>query len=148
MATRMTTEAKMPTWVRLAAALGAAWSAFGVVQWSGQAFATPTMLMAKGMTADQAALYAALPGWMTTVFAIGVFGGLAGSILLLAGRRAAGPLLAMSLVGYIALYIGDITEGVFAAFGAGQVAMLTLVVAIAVGLVALSTSAGRHGWLR
>lgn len=138
---------RMPIGVRMIVALGAAWNLFGVVQWSGQAFATPTMLMAKGMTPEQATLYAALPGWMTTVFAIGVFGGLAGSLLLLVGRRAATTLLAMSLVGYVALYVGDIVEGVFVAFGTPQVVILSMVVAIAVALLALSIAAGRRGWL-
>lgn len=139
---------RMPAAFRIIAALGAAWNLFGVVQWSGQAFATPTMLMAKGMTPAQAALYAALPGWMVTVFAIGVFGGLAGSLLLLAGRRAATTLLVMSLIGYIALYVGDIVEGVFAAFGTPQIIILSIVVAIAAALMAIAVAAGRRGWLK
>lgn len=138
----------MPNAVRIASGLGVAWNIFGVVQFSGQALSTPTMLMSKGMTPEQAALYAALPAWMTIVFAVGVFGGLAGSILLLIGRRAATITLAASLVGYAALYVGDITEGVFAAFGTSQVVILSTVVAIAVGLLALSIYAQRKNWLR
>ena len=106
------------------------------------------MLMAKGMTAAQANLYASLPGWMTIVFAIGVFGGLVGATLLLIGQRAASTLLGMSLIGYIALYIGDITQGVFAAFGTSQVVVLTIVVAIAAALLMLSLHADRRGSLR
>lgn len=143
-----TTAASMPTLIRGVAALGVAWNVFGVIQFWGQVSATPAMLMAKGMTAAQATLYASLPGWMTIVFAIGVFGGLVGAALLLIGQRAATTLLAMSLVGYIALYIGDITQGVFAAFGIGQVVVLSIVVAIAVALLALSLHADRQGWLR
>ncbi len=143
-----TTSASMPTLVRAAAALGAAWNIFGVIQFWGQVSATPAMLMAKGMTAAQANLYASLPGWMTIVFAIGVFGGLAGALLLLIGQRVAATLLGMSLVGYIVLYIGDITQGVFAAFGTGQVVVLTIVVTIAAALLILSLHADRRGWLR
>ena len=142
------TARRLPVGLRVLAALGVAWNVFGIVQWSGQVFATPTMLMAKGMTQAQATLYAALPAWMTTVFAIGVFGGTVGALLLLAGRRAATTALAVSLVGYVALYIGDITEGVFAAFGVPQVIILSTVVAIAVGLFTLALHADRRGWLR
>lgn len=139
---------RLPVGVRVLAALGAAWNVFGIIQWLGQVQATPTVLMSKGMTEAQATLYAALPGWMTTVFAIGVFGGLIGALLLLIGRRAATTVLGVSLVGYVALYIGDITEGVFAAFGTPQVVVLTIVVAIAVGLLILAVQADRRGWLR
>lgn len=143
-----TTFASMPTLIRAVAALGVAWNVFGVVQFWGQVSATPAMLMAKGMTAAQANLYASLPGWMTIVFAIGVFGGLVGATLLLIGQRAASTLLGMSLIGYIALYIGDITQGVFAAFGTSQVVVLTIVVAIAAALLMLSLHADRRGSLR
>lgn len=146
--TMPTTAASMPTLIRAAAALGAAWNIFGVIQFWGQVSATPAMLMAKGMTAAQANLYASLPGWMTIVFAIGVFAGLVGTVLLLIGQRVATTLLGMSLVGYIALYIGDITQGVFAAFGTGQVVVLSIVVAIAVALLLLALHADRRGWLR
>ncbi|OYY62977.1 hypothetical protein [Sphingomonas sp. 28-62-11] len=139
---------RMSVLIRAVAAMGAAWNVFGVIQFWGQVSAAPAMLMAKGMTADQANFYASPPGWMTIVFGIGVFGGLAGSFLLLAGRRLATTLFGMSLVGYIALYIGDITEGVFAAFGTPQIVILTIVVAIAVGLLMLSLHANRRGWLR
>lgn len=140
-----TTSASMPTLIRAVAALGVAWNVFGVVQFWDQVSATPAMLMAKGMTAAQANLYASLPGWMTIVFAIGVFGGLVGATLLLIGQRAASTLLGMSLIGYIALYIGDITQGVFAAFGTSQVVVLTIVVAIAAALLMLSLHADRRG---
>ena len=130
------------------AALGAAWNLFGVYQWWGQFNASPAMLMGKGMTPEQATLYALLPWWMTLVFAVGVFGGLAGSLLLLAGRRVAVPVLWASLGGYLVLYAGDIALGVFAVFGTPQVVVLTIVVAIAVGLLALAVQMERRGLLR
>lgn len=147
METTISTRA-MPRSVRVLAALGIAWNGFGIVQWSGQTFASPAVLVAKGMTPAQAALYAALPGWMTIVFAIGVFGGLAGSILLAIGRRAALTALGMSLLGYIALFVGDIVERVFAAFGLPHMLVLMIVVAIATGLLLLALHADRRAWLR
>ena len=74
------------------------------------------------------------PAWMTAAFAVGVLGGLLGSGLLLLRRPAAQPVLAVSLAAYLALWIGDAVHGVFAALGAPQVVILTLVVAIAAGL--------------
>lgn len=132
-----------PNAIKVLAGLGMAWNLFGVVQFSGQVLSTPAMLMDKGMTPAQAALYAGLPVWMTIAFAIGVFGGLAGSTLLLVGRRGATATLAVSLAGYVLLFLGDITEGVFAAFGPSQVAILTTVVVIAIGILGLSIRVDR-----
>jgi len=122
----------------LVAALGIAWNLFGVSQFLGTLRSTPESLMEMGMTRAQAAVYTSYPTWMTVGFAVGVFGGLAGSVLLLTRRRAAVPVFAASLAGYVVLFVGDVTEGVFAALGASQVAILSTVVAIAAGLLAWS----------
>jgi hypothetical protein len=75
---------------------------------------------------------------MTLAFAGGVFGGLAGSVLLLLRREEAMPVPLAWFAAYVALWIGEAVHGVFAAMGAPQVAILTLVMAIAAGLLALS----------
>lgn len=51
----------------------------------------------------------------------------------------AAPVLLTSLVAYVALWIGDVVHGVFAALGTPQVVILTTVVAIAAALFALSS---------
>jgi hypothetical protein len=129
---------------RIAGILGVAWNLFGIVQFVRTVTASREALISGGMTPVQAEIYAGLPFWMDAAFAIGVFGGLAGSVLLVVGHRAAVPVLAVSLVAYLVLYAGDIALGVFAAFGTPQVAILTTVVAIAAALlgVALKARAG------
>ena len=128
----------LPKWFWICAGLGLAWNMFGVVQFMGTAMAPQEGLMMGGMTKAQADLYFGLPVWMNIAFAIGVFGGLLGSALLLLRRKQAVPVLAVSLAAYIVLYIGDITEGVFAIMGSEQVIILTSVVLIAVGLLWLA----------
>ncbi|MEY3209528.1 MAG: hypothetical protein RIT28_9 [Pseudomonadota bacterium] len=130
------------------ATLGALWSLFGVVQLLQTLQSTPQSLQAMGMTPEQAAVYSSYPAWMTLGFAVGAFGGLVGSVLLLARRRLATPIFVASLVGYVVLYVGDITEGVFAALGAPQVAVLTAVVLIASGLLVWSRHLSQRGLLR
>lgn len=122
----------------------AAWNLFGVVQFITSLKRTPESLVAMGMTPAQAATYASYPAWMTVGFALGAFGGLVGSTLLLSRRASAVPVFAASLLGYLVLFLGDITEGVFAALGAPQVVILTSVVAIAVALLAWSRRLARH----
>lgn len=125
------------------AAAGLAWNAFGLWRLAATAFATEADLVAGGFTPAQAALYAALPGWMDLAFAVGVLGGMLGCVLLMLGRRLARPVLGVSLAAYLALYAGDIAHGVFAAFGAGQVAVLTVVVLVAAGLLWLAARPAR-----
>ncbi len=61
--------------------------------------------------------------------------------MLFVRHRLAVPVLALSLVAYMALWTGDVIHGVFAAMGAPQVLILTAVVAIAAGLLWLAVRA-------
>jgi hypothetical protein len=142
-----TSTGKPALWFWAAAGLGLAWNVFGAVQFIGSLSATPESLQAQGMTAEQAAVMLGYPAWMTVVFAIGVFGGVLGCGLLLLRRAAAVPVFAVSLAGYIALYIGDIVHGVFAALGTPQVVVLSAVVLIAAGLLWLARRARAQGML-
>jgi hypothetical protein len=127
-----------PYWLVAASLGGIAWNIFGAVQFAGSVTATESSLIASGLTATQAAVMTGYPAWMTLAFAVGVFGGLAGSVLLLLRRAQARFVLAASLIAYVALWIGDLAYGVFAAMGTPQVVILTAVVAIAAALYALS----------
>lgn len=128
-------------WFSAAALAGVAWNIFGIVQFAGAVRATPESLMASGLSPAQAAVMTGYPIWMTATFAIGVFGGTLGSALLFFRRRLAVPVLALSLLAYMALWTGDVIHGVFAAKGAQQVLILTAVVAIAAGLLWLAVRA-------
>ncbi len=141
------TKTRLPLWTRIAAGLGIAWNLYGIEQFRTTVFAPVEHFVAMGMTEAQATLYAGLPAWMDLAFGLGVVGGLIGSVLLLLARREATPVLAVSLAAYGVLYVGDITEGVFAALGIGQVVVLTVVVAIAAGLLAVSMNVRRRGLL-
>jgi hypothetical protein len=129
---------RAPLWFLSASVGGIAWNVFGAVQFAGSVAATEDSLIASGLTADQAAVMTGYPGWMTLAFALGVFGGLAGSVLLLLRLRIAQPVLSVSLLAYVALWIGDAVHGVFAAMGMPQIVILTTVVAIAAALFLLS----------
>ncbi len=129
-----------------AAFLGAAWNVFGIVQFAKSLVHSRESLMAGGLTSAQADVILSLPPWMTIAFAVGVFGGLAGSLLLGWRRAAARPVLALSLAAYGLLFAGDAAYGVFAALP-HQFAILGLVVAIAAVLLVIAERAGRRGAL-
>lgn len=145
--TYATVTQKVPAWFWAASALGLAWNVFGLVQFAGSLIQTEADLIAGGLTAEQAAVMTSYPVWMTVVFAVGVMGGAIGCVLLLLRNTFAVPVLAASLVGYVLLYIGDVAHGVFAAMGAPQVVVLTMVVAIAGALLWLSQQAHKHSFL-
>lgn len=137
-----------PILLLLAAGFGLLWNAFGVFQFVSSMSATPESLVAMGMTPSAAAAVTSYPLWMSLAFAVGTFGGMAGSALLLLRSSHATWVFAGSLAGYVLLYVGDVVEGVFAALGLGQVVILTLVVAIAAGLLWVSVWARRTGVIR
>lgn len=126
---------------------GLAWNIFGVAQFAGQVTQTESAMMGAGMTAEQVAVYAALPLWMDFAFGIGTVGGVIGCVLLLLCNRLAVPVFGASLFAYSVLFMGDILNGVFAAFGASQIAILTFVVAIAAGLYWYAQRMRRQGSL-
>jgi hypothetical protein len=138
--------AKTPFWFWAAGAFGLVWNVYGVYQFTGSFSQTPESLMAAGMTAEAAEVYFGLPVWMTLVFAIGVFGGLAGSVLLLLRRAIALPVFAVSLAGYVALFAGDVGYGVFKN-NTTQLTILVFVVAVAAALFAVARVSRSRGIL-
>jgi hypothetical protein len=133
-------------WLWAMAAFGLLWNLYGVYQFIGSFSATTQTLLAAGLTPAQADVYLALPAWISAVFAVGVLGGLLGSVALLARRRMAVALFAASLVGYVLLLAGDAYHGVFASMPS-QLAILAFVVMVAVGLLWTARLARRHGLL-
>jgi hypothetical protein len=65
------------------------------------------------MTEAQMTYYEAMPPWMTAVWAIGVWGGVLGSLLLLLRRRWAFPVFVLSLAAYVLslIYTYGLSEG-------------------------------------
>jgi hypothetical protein len=114
---KIETSTTTPMWFWIASVLGLGWNLFGVYQFFGSLSATPESLQAKGMTAEQAAVMLGYPTWMTIAFAIGVVAGSIGCILLLVKNSQSIFIFWASLIAYIILYIGDVTQGVFCGFG-------------------------------
>lgn len=101
------------------------------------------------LPADQQAKMAAMPGWQTAVYAIAVWSGLAGAILLLMRRRFAVTLLLLSLVGAVGTFLPfAITPQVRELATEGD----AIAAIIVIGLCWTSFWFARHsqqkGWLR
>lgn len=124
--------------LRFIASAGLLWNFYGVYQFAQSIRSTKESLLKMGMNESQAQLMLSYPTWMSLAFGIGTIAGAIGCVLLLAKSSFARPVFLTSLVGYSVLFVGDITEGVFAALGAPQVAILTIVMIVAAGLWCLS----------
>ena len=84
---------KVPLWFRLLAVLGLAWTGYGVYMY----------LLSVGMIRGAVPAPAqGLPAWVTGVFAVAVFAGLLGSLLMVAGKRLACIFLVLSFLAVVA----------------------------------------------
>ena len=83
-----------------------------------------------GMTPDQIAHYQGMPSWMTAVWAIGVWGALLASVLLLLRNKLAFPVFAVSLAAFLVslVYTYGMTDG--GEVMGGQMAIASAVITI------------------
>ncbi len=91
---------KVPWHLWLVGVVAVLWNGFGAYDYlmthlQGDAYLS-TM-----MTEAQIASFHAMPAWMTGVWAIGVWGGLLGAVLLLLRRRLAFPVFVVSLAAFV-----------------------------------------------
>jgi hypothetical protein len=87
-----------------------------------------------GMTPDQIAHYQQMPSWMMVVWAVGVFGALLASILLLLRRKLAWPVFVLSIAAFLVslIYTYVLTNG-----GAIMGQQMAITSAVIAGLLVL-----------
>lgn len=100
----MTTEAmdgarSTPWWFWAVAAVSLLWNAYGGYDYTMSHLQGEAYYVKSGMTAAQIALMTAYPSWMHAVWAIGVWGSVAGSLLLLLRMRWALHAFLLSFLG-------------------------------------------------
>lgn len=144
---RTAADARPPRWFWIVTGLLVLWEIAGCLACISQIRMGPA---AWGPVDDWArGYYAALPAWYNPVYAVATFGGLAGSLALLLRRRAAQPLLWLSLAGVVAMFgYAFAATDLIAHKGAAQVVPFPVVIAVVtVGAIGLARSAERRGWM-
>ena len=91
--------ARTPVHLWIVGILSLLWNAFGCVDYALTNLKNAAWLAQ--MSPDQIAYMDSLPSWLTAFWAFGVWGGLAGSILLLMRNRRAGWAFAISCLGAV-----------------------------------------------
>jgi ABC-type xylose transport system permease subunit len=124
-----------------------AWNLVGVMSYLMSVTAGPEVLAA--LPEAERALYADIPAWATSAYAIAVFGGLLGSVALLLRQAWAVPLFVVSLIGVL-VQMGHafFMTALLQVKGASAAILPVLILAIAAYLVWYARSARARGWLR
>lgn len=143
----MTTTNKPNTGFWIIAVLALIWNIMGVFQYLSSTLMKDEMM--ELMTEDQLALMDSLPSWYTAAFAIAVFSGLLGCLLLLMRRKWAVPVFLVSLLAVLVqmgywLLATDAME----VYGTQAVIMPLIVIIVAIFLYFYSKGASQKNWLK
>lgn len=122
------------------------WNLLGVAAFVAHMSMTEDALMQ--LPEAQRTFYEAMPEWANAAFALAVFGGALGCVLLLLRRSWAVPVFITSLAGLLAqLYHAFIMARGLEVFGSGGLIMPAITLVIAVLLVWYSRSANEKAWI-
>lgn len=142
-----TSTNKAPKWFMAVAIIALIWNLLGVLAYLGQAMASPEQMAQ--MPEEQRLLIENRPAWATAAFAIGVWGGLVGCILLVLKNKFAKPLLIASLLGVLVqmtynLLIAETTMD----YGPGAIVMTLMIPLISVYLIYVANRGQKEGWIK
>jgi hypothetical protein len=133
----------VPVWFWVVAVLALLFEAFGCY-----AYLTDVTRTAE-VPVDQRSLREATPWWIYAAYAIAVWGGLAGTVLLLMRRRHAEILLLISLIAVIVQFAGVLLVPELRHDTPPNAFTLPIVITvIAYGIWHFSRYARKRGWLR
>jgi hypothetical protein len=142
----MNDSIKIPIWFYVVAAIAVLWDAMGV--W---AYINTMTITAEGLAAMPEAeqqIHNATPAWANGAFAIAVFGGLIGSILLLLKKALAYPVLIVSLIAVLVqMYNAFFIMNSIDVFGPGGMIMPIMIIVIGALLVWLAKYAKGRNWI-
>lgn len=141
------TTSKPATWFWIVSGIALLWNLLGVMAYIAQVTMSPEALQA--LPENERTLIEATPPWATGAFAIAVWGGTLGALLLLLRREIATLILLISLVGVVvqmfhAFFISNSIE----VYGPGGMAMPVMVMIFAIFLIWFSRKATASGWMR
>lgn len=143
----MTTTNKPNVLFWVIAVIALIWNGMGVKAYLDQAFRTEAFMTS--YTPEQIAIVDTIPTWATAAFAIAVWGGLLGVLLMLFRKKWATTLFLISLLGIIVqMSNAFLMEGGTDNFGPGGVGMVAMIIIFAIFILWYSNYAKGKGWLK
>uniref|UniRef100_UPI0040483491 hypothetical protein n=1 Tax=Polaribacter sp. TaxID=1920175 RepID=UPI0040483491 len=122
------------------------WNVMGVMAYLAQAYMTDDVLAT--LPEAEQALYQNIPAWATAAFAIAVFGGSLGCILLLMKKKLAKTVFSISLLGILVqMYYNLFQSNAMEVYGPGGMVMPILVLVIGAFLIWYSQDLTKRGIL-
>ena len=122
------------------------WNLMGVFNYLDQAFMTDKVL--ETLPKEQQILYQDVPAWVTAAFAIAVFSGTLGSLLLLLKKKIATTFFTISFLGIMGqMSYGLLIDQNSESFGPMGIAMPIMIIAFGGYLIWYSRKANEHRWL-
>jgi len=141
------TSRPVPAWYWLVAAAALLFEAFGCFNYLAYVSISPERLAT--LPLDERVVVGATPPWITAAYAIAVWAGLFGAVLLLMRRRHAGLLLLVSLVAVVVQFGGVLlVPRLREILSPDTYTLPIVVVVIAYGFWHFARHAGKRGWLR
>ena len=122
------------------------WNLMGVFNYLDQAFMTDKVL--ETLPKEQQILYQDVPAWVTAAFAIAVFSGTLGSLLLLLKKKIASTFFIISFLGIMGqMSYGLLIDQNSDSYGPMGIAMPIMIIAFGGYLIWYSRKANEHRWL-
>jgi len=138
---------KPPVWFWVIVIVAILWNLMGVVSYISTVMISPEAIAA--MPQAEQVLYNNTPIWATSAFAIAVFAGVAGAILMVLRKSIAFPVFGLSLAGIIIqMSYWLLMTNSIDVYGPGGATMPIMVIIIGAFLVWFSSLAKAKGWLR
>ena len=122
------------------------WNLMGVFNYLDQAFMTDKIL--ETLPKEQQILYQDISAWVTAAFAIAVFSGTLGSLLLLLKKKIATTFFIISFLGIVGqMSYGLLIDQNSDSYGPMGIAMPIIIIAFGGYLIWYSRKANEHRWL-
>lgn len=138
----------VPKWFLGVAIAALIWNLLGVFAYLGQMYLMSNSEMLAELSVDEQNLYKNTPIWATIGFTLAVWGGALGSLLLMLKKKAAKPVLIVSLAGIIVqMYHSFFISNNFEVYGPGAAVMPVMIIIFGIVLVWLSDKSVKEGWL-
>lgn len=137
---------KPPVWFWVVSVIALLWNLMGVKAYLDQAFMSDdAMAQLEAAVQD---LFNQTPAWVTAAFAIAVWGGALGSLLLILRKKLAYQVLVVSLVGIIVqMFYNVFMSGAMDVYGPGGLAMPIMILLFGIGLVWFAKKSVSSGWI-
>lgn len=122
------------------------WNLMGVFNYLDQVFMTDKVL--ETLPKEQQILYQDVPAWVTAAFAIAVFSGTLGSLLLLLKKKIATTFFIISFLGIVGqMSYGLLIDQNSDSYGPMGIALPIIIIAFGGYLIWYSRKANEHRWL-